>query len=372
MAGKAPLANGTTRKAVLQVHLVFDADSQLVPFPSSQVLETSLLGALEIAVESVLQVTRTRKEKPVTQPEQSPGETETLWSQDLAMVLCKPQPSALRETGGPGPPGPQSPDELLQSLPAEVLCGQEPQLVHHLDLKVTGGLEVTGHRLRSQYPVPSREQLEQDLRSDSSIQGALASQRALLAEALSETQEICKQHTWMTEIHSFAHGWSPKQLELMKGWPAGKYVQRVVQLRAWAKRVREVPSMVITCNRLLLVDCSSVQQEIVSLLDSIIKEILSLLLSETSQRSEILISQLGGVVQLYQSVSTDIFIIAKCSQKLEQYQSQMTELQERVEYVRALNEVIRQHFRPLILDEENLENLVRLPAMACYGCEGRP
>ncbi|XP_053861161.1 dynein heavy chain domain-containing protein 1-like [Malaclemys terrapin pileata] len=36
----------------------------------------------------------------------------------------------------------------------------------------------------------------------------------------------------------------------------------------------------------------------------------------------------------------------------------MTELQERVEYVRALNEVIRQHFRPLSLDEENQENLL--------------
>ncbi|XP_043381883.1 dynein heavy chain domain-containing protein 1 [Chelonia mydas] len=353
-------ANGTTRKAVLRVHLVFDADSQLVPFPSSQMLETSLLGALEAVVESVLQVTRTRKEKPVTQPEQSPGETENLRSQDLAMVLCKPQPSALLEAdkGGPGAPQPQSPDELLQSLPAEVLCGQEPQLVHHLDLKVIGGLEVSGHRLRSQYPVPSREQLEQDLHSDSSIQGALASQRALLAEALSETQEICKQHTWVAEIHSFAHSWSPKQLQLMKGWPAVKYVQRVVQLRAWTERVREVPSVVITCNRLLMVDCSTMQQETVSLLDSIIKEILSLLLSETSQRSEILISELGGVLQLYQSVSTDIFIIAKCSQKLEQYEGQMTELQERVEYVRALNEVIRQHFRPISLDEENLENLL--------------
>ncbi|XP_043359693.1 LOW QUALITY PROTEIN: dynein heavy chain domain-containing protein 1 [Dermochelys coriacea] len=353
-------ANGTTRKAVLRVHLVFDADSQLVPFPSSQVLETSLLGALEAVVESVLQVTRTRKEKPVTQPEQSPGETESLRSQDLAMVLCKPQPSAFLETdkGGPGAPEPQSLDELLQSLPAEELCGQEPQLVHHLDLKVIGGLEVSGHRLRSQYPVPSREQLEQDLHSDSSIQGALASQRALLAEALSETQEICKQHTWVAEIHSFAHSWSPKQLELMKGWPAGKYVQRVVQLRAWTERVREVPSMIITCNRLLMVDCSTMQQETVSLLDSIIKEILSLLLSETSQRSEILISELGGVLQLYQSVSTDIIIIAKCSQKLEQYEGQMTELQERVEYVRALNEVIRQHFRPFSLDEENLENLL--------------
>ncbi|XP_067420749.1 dynein heavy chain domain-containing protein 1 [Emydura macquarii macquarii] len=351
-------ADGTTRKAVLRVHLVFDADSQLVPFPSRQVLESSLLGALDTVVESVLQVTRTRKEKPVTQPEQSPGDTETLRDQGLGMALCKAQPSALREAdkGGAGTLGSQPPDELLQSLPAEVLCGQEPQLVHHLDLKVIGGLEVSGHRLRSQYPVPSREQLEQNLRSDSSILGARASQWALLEVALNETQEICKQLAWVAEIHSFAHSWSPKHLELMKGWPAREYVQRVVQLRAWAERVKEVPSTVITCNRLLFVDCSSVQQEIVPLLDSVIKEILCLLLNETSQHSESLIAELGGVVQLYQSVSTDIFTIAKCFQKLEQYQGQMTELQERVEYVRALNEVIHQCFRPLSLDEENLEN----------------
>ncbi|XP_074839215.1 dynein heavy chain domain-containing protein 1-like [Carettochelys insculpta] len=47
---------GTSREAVLHVHLEFDTDSQLVPFPSDQVLENSLLGALDAVVESVLQV----------------------------------------------------------------------------------------------------------------------------------------------------------------------------------------------------------------------------------------------------------------------------------------------------------------------------
>lgn len=70
--------------------------------------------------------------------------------------------------------------EQLQRLPTEVLCGEEPQLVHRLDLKAIGGLEVVGHRLRGQYPLLSREQLEKDLRSDSIIQNALAKQQALL------------------------------------------------------------------------------------------------------------------------------------------------------------------------------------------------
>uniref|UniRef100_A0A8C8SJT4 Dynein heavy chain domain 1 n=1 Tax=Pelusios castaneus TaxID=367368 RepID=A0A8C8SJT4_9SAUR len=255
-------------KAVLRVHLVFDADNQLVPFPSNGWLRPH----------------------------------------GLSVSFC----AALTEAdkGGAGTLGSQPPTELLPSLPAEVLCGQEPQLVHHLDLKVIGGLEVSGHRLRSQYPAPSREQLEQDLRSDSNIQEARASQRALLEVALNETQEICKQLAWVAEIHSFAHCWSPKNLEQMKGWPAKEYVQRVVQLRMWAERVKQVPSTVITCNQLLFVDCS------IPLLDSMIKEILGLLLNETSQRSESLISELGGIVQLYRSVSTDVFTIAKCFQKV--------------------------------------------------------
>lgn len=68
----------------------------------------------------------------------------------------------------------------LQQQPAEVHFPEEPQLVHRLDLRTVGGLEVVGHRLRSQYPVLSWAQLERDLRTDSIIQKALAKQWALL------------------------------------------------------------------------------------------------------------------------------------------------------------------------------------------------
>lgn len=45
--------------------------------------------------------------------------------------------------------------------------------------------------------------------------------------------------------------------------------------------------------------------------------------------------------------------------QLEHYQGQMAELQEYVDYVRALNEVIQQCYRPLSPSEESLENMVR-------------
>lgn len=110
------------------------------------------------------------------------------------------------------------------------------------------------------------------------------------------------------------------------------------------------------------------------------------------------------MLKLYRSVGSDILTVAKCSHKvrpqpghrdaprgrgggssdthlanreasapvadeqmppqLQQYQGQMGELQERVEYVRSLNDVIRHCFRPLAPDEENQENAVSVRSTA--------
>ncbi|XP_062983829.1 dynein heavy chain domain-containing protein 1 [Elgaria multicarinata webbii] len=340
-------ADGTSRKAVLGVHLVFGPDSQLMLFPSQKELEDCLLGAVTTVVESVLQTTRIR------------SRSERLENQECLQSVTPEQRTAqtraLDVAGAADSPG-QGSSEQLQWLPTTVLCKEEPQLVHRLNLKAFGGLEVVGHRLRGEYPLLSREQLAKDLQSDSIIQKAMALQQSLLTAALMETQLLCREYAWLGQIYDFVHSWSASQLKSMKGWPAEEYVNQILKLRTWVNQVENVPSVVITYNRLLFVDCSGIHQDILPLLDAIHEDILSLLLSETTQRSESLIAELAGILQLYMNVGTDIFTIAKCSQKLEQYQGQMAELQEYVDYVRALNEVIQQCFRPLSPSEECLEN----------------
>lgn len=49
-------ADGSTRKAVLRVQLVFSAENKLVLFPSEGELEDCLLGAMQTMVETVLEV----------------------------------------------------------------------------------------------------------------------------------------------------------------------------------------------------------------------------------------------------------------------------------------------------------------------------
>lgn len=54
----------------------------------------------------------------------------------------------------------------------------------------------------------------------------------------------------------------------------------------------------------------------VPLLASIQEDILALLLREATQQSELLIAEMSAVLQIYLNVSSDIFTIAKCSQKV--------------------------------------------------------
>ncbi|XP_007441550.2 dynein heavy chain domain-containing protein 1, partial [Python bivittatus] len=344
-------ADGSVRKAVLRVQLVFSVDNALVLFPSSGELEDCLLGALRTVVESVLETTRVKSEKAeaqacprtrtweVEQPPSQPGAANVAGTADAGDQISKLH-------------------EQLHQLSVMVLCGDKAQLVHQLDLKAFSGLRVVGHRLRGEYPLLSREQLEKDLQSDSIIQQAMAKQRELFTAALTETQLLCREYAWLSQIYQYVHSWSSSQLENMKGWPAEEYVNQILKLRTWVVQVQKVPHVVITHNRLFLVDCSGIHQDILPLLASIDEDILTLLLIETTKRSEQFIAELAAVLQLYVNVGTDIFTIAKCSQKLEQYQGQMTELQEYVDYVRSLNEVVQQCFRPLSPSEESLENML--------------
>uniref|UniRef100_A0A7M4FHQ6 Uncharacterized protein n=1 Tax=Crocodylus porosus TaxID=8502 RepID=A0A7M4FHQ6_CROPO len=163
-----------------------------------------------------------------------------------------------------------------------------------------------------------------------------------------DTRELCREHAWVAEVHAFVQGWSPAALEVMRGQPPSSYAEHVAQLRAWARRLQDVPPAVVTRNRLFLVDSP--------LLACITAELQALALHEASLRSKVLITELSTVLKLYRSVGSDILTVAKCSHKLQQYQGQMGELQERVEYVRSLNDVIRHCFRPLAPDEESQEN----------------
>ncbi|XP_010642591.2 dynein heavy chain domain-containing protein 1 [Fukomys damarensis] len=209
---------------------------------------------------------------------------------------------------------------------------------------ITDILEVRGYRLRGQYLPPDYSQLQEDLDNNFRIQQALTIQQALLEGMMQEVQEFCREHHWITGIYDFLQTWGPQKLEDMRGCPIQSYITVVSQLNAWQALISSMPVELLTKGKLLLLSCRDIQAAMESKLDSVRKDILTQVQNECWSRSQQLMTELTGFIQVFQTISTDVHAIAQCSQKLNEASEQYMQLEERVEYIRSLHEFIRNYF----------------------------
>ncbi|XP_012580518.1 PREDICTED: dynein heavy chain domain-containing protein 1 [Condylura cristata] len=172
---------------------------------------------------------------------------------------------------------------------------------------------------------------------------------------LSEVQEFCKEHHWMTSIYEFLQTWGPQKLESLRGCPIKNYVTLVSNLNVWQTRVSSMPAKFITKGRLLLLDCRDIQADTESKLESIRKDILMQVQGECNVRSQQLMSELTDFMEAFQNINMDIHTIARCSQKLNEANEKYLELEERMEYVWSLHELIRTHFSHFSAENEELD-----------------
>uniref|UniRef100_A0A8D2AZ43 Uncharacterized protein n=1 Tax=Sciurus vulgaris TaxID=55149 RepID=A0A8D2AZ43_SCIVU len=157
-------------------------------------------------------------------------------------------------------------------------------------------------------------------------------------------QEFCRDHHWITDIYKFLQSWGPQKLEDMRGCPIKDYVKLVSCLNDWQTRVSNMPIELLTKGKLLLLSCHNIKAELESKLDSTKKDILAQVQHESQIRSQKLMAELTDFVRVFQIINSDIHAIAQCSQKLNEANEQYMQLEERMEYIRSLLELIRNHF----------------------------
>uniref|UniRef100_A0A4X2K820 Dynein heavy chain tail domain-containing protein n=1 Tax=Vombatus ursinus TaxID=29139 RepID=A0A4X2K820_VOMUR len=163
---------------------------------------------------------------------------------------------------------------------------------------------------------------------------------------LLEVNKFCQDHRWLRSIHQFLKKWGPQKLKLMQSWPAARYTKLITELESWQSQVSEVPTMLLTENLLLHINCNCVQTDIGEFSSS---------LSVRYNQSQELIKELSEFIQVLQNISADIQTIARCSQKLTEANEKSEDLEERVEYVLALSNLVRSHFGKLTYEDEELE-----------------
>ncbi|XP_039074792.1 LOW QUALITY PROTEIN: dynein heavy chain domain-containing protein 1 [Hyaena hyaena] len=323
----------------LSALLVFDDCGQLSHEPCIENMIQILTGGLQSVKASALKVMESTDLKPSWDSLYSEEEDE---EEDSDKEFMMPK---------------------LQSQPSDavhIFCGPNIGLVWPWKSRTaTETLGVRGCRLRGQYLPPNHKQLQEDLDNNPRIQQALTLQQALLEGMLWEVKEFCKEHQWMTGIHEFLQAWGPQKLESMRGCPIKNYIMLVSHVNMWQTRVSNVPKKLITKGRLLLLNCHHIQAEMESKLDSIRKDILTHVQNECWTRSQQLITELTDFTEAFQTINSDIHIIAQCSQKLNKANEQYAELEKRMEYVRALHELIRNHFSLFSAENEALDISVR-------------
>lgn len=172
---------------------------------------------------------------------------------------------------------------------------------------------------------------------------------------MQEVQEFCREHHWITGIYDFLQTWGPQKLEDMRGCPVTSYITVVSQLNAWQALISSMPVELLTKGKLLLLSCHDIQAAMESKLDSVRKDILTQVQNECWSRSQQLMTELTGFIQVFQTISADVHAIAQCSQKLNEASEQYVQLEERMEYIRSLHEFIRNYFNLLSAESDALD-----------------
>lgn len=322
----------------LSAQLIFDSGGQLSQEPCIESMIEILTGHLQFIKASALKVMQSTDLKTPPDSLYPEGEDE---EEDSSMESLMP-----KSQGQP-------------SDAVHIFCGPNVGLVWPWKSHtITEALEVRGYRLRGQYLPPSYKQLQEDLDNSPRIQQALTIQQALLKDMLWEVQEFCREHHWMTGIHEFLQSWGPQKLESMRGCPIKNYVMLVSHLNIWQNRISNIPVKLITKGKLLLLSCHDVQADVDTKLQNIRKEILAHVQSECWSRSQHLMKELRDFVEIFQTISSDIHTIASCSQKLNEAHEQYSKLEERMEYIRSLHELIRNHFSLFSAETEALDILL--------------
>ncbi|XP_055972341.1 dynein heavy chain domain-containing protein 1 [Sorex fumeus] len=319
----------------LSTRLVFDSSDQLSHDPRIENITRILNGGLGFLKSSVLKMLQSVNLSTPWNFEEEDEEGNT----NTEFLMLKFQ-SQLRDT-------------------VSIFCGPDVGLVFPWKTHTSADvLEVRGHRLRGQYLPTNYNQLKDDLNNNPQIKQALNIQQSLLQDMLCEVQEFCREHHWMIRIYKFLKNWGPRKLASMKGCPIKNYVTLVDHLKFWHIRISKMPSQKITKGKLLLLNCHDIKAELESKIKSIWKDILQQVQNECKTRSKQLMRELTRYMETFQNISDDIYNIARCSQKLNEASEHYSELEERMEYIRSLHELIRNHFNFYNAETEALDILL--------------
>uniref|UniRef100_A0A8C5MR28 Dynein heavy chain domain-containing protein 1 n=1 Tax=Leptobrachium leishanense TaxID=445787 RepID=A0A8C5MR28_9ANUR len=241
-----------------------------------------------------------------------------LTAEDLRMVLPKPEVTPKRSEDMPGP----------------------------------GGLMVLGRMERGNNLPLHLHPLRHLLSNDGALPKDTGRLHCALEASLCEVWRFCEEHSWLSEVRSFIQSWSLEILEKLRGGAAPEYEDVIQRVQTWQERVLCVKESITT--PAFMVSCLPISRQLALPLADIMQDLLLSLTSEVSHRSQSLMEELNQVMEIFQSVKTDIPSFTEFTKKVDTYTQSSASLQFRMDHVLSLKTIIRMNIRSPSPEEETL------------------
>ncbi|CAF0731757.1 unnamed protein product, partial [Brachionus calyciflorus] len=192
--------------------------------------------------------------------------------------------------------------------------------------------------------------------NDEILNGHIDRIHKTLIQATEEIQQFCEDNSWLNEIKAYISKWSNKLIYEWKQKGAGEFEEQLGKIRNWTETIKNnFEKILITNNKILKISTSPVEQFLLPKLDSIYVEICECLVTQINSDSLDFIEQINLIIQEIEEKPQNIEDFARYAKKASKYKTDITLNEHKIKLIKSLTEVLRIYYRPLNLEEEQLD-----------------
>lgn len=162
----------------------------------------------------------------------------------------------------------------------------------------------------------------------------------LLKDSTDEIEAYCNENEWINEIKVYVTKWSVKLVLEWKQIGAFEIEEQLNKIKNWIEMIKtNIEKLIITKNKILQIDTTSIEAFLVPRLDSIYLEICECLTKEVNTDTLSFIAEMTKIIDELKERPKSIEEFAKYAKKTSKYKSNSGLYESKINAIKALLDV---------------------------------
>ncbi len=171
-----------------------------------------------------------------------------------------------------------------------------------------------------------------------------------------EVEKSCVEYGWANEIKNYIVNWSVSLVIKWKAIAAYEIEDQLNKIRQWIEQVKtNIDKILITDKRLIKVETTPIERDLVPKLEAIYLEICECLVKEINKDTLSFISLMKTILKDLNEKPQSIEDFAKFAKFVSKYKDNMSQYETKVNAIKSLLEIVRVYYRALSTEEEHID-----------------